>query len=278
MDQIIIIGNPNRRVQDEPLIKKSEELFSKAFYVPITEIRIKSNGRIYHGKTDISSSQLLPIPYQYSDMFLAILSSIHGYIPYRREALLMTQKKLLGLAKLRQAGFLTLNTFSLINELTVDSITSKISFPVDLTIGEISARVTDERHLKDMVRLRRPGQAVTIKEPIEYPLTGCFVVNDEVIAVRIENDKEKLKSINIGSRLTNLVTGAVAKLNSNYGFVCLSNEKIISMSLSPNFAAIERATNKDVAAPLIRHMKDMIPSEREKTVLGKIIDAFKARK
>ncbi len=279
MDRIIIIGNPNRRVQDEPLIKKSQEIFSKSLYVPVTELRIKSNGRIYHNKTDLSGFKLLPIPTsQYSDIFLAISSSIHGYIPYRREGLLLFQKKLLGLAKLRQAGFLTLNIFSLINELTIDSLISKLNFPVDLTIGEISTKVIDERHLKDMVRMRRPGQAVTIKETIEYPLTGCFVVNDEVIAVRIENEKEKLRSISIGSRLRELATGAVSTLNSNYGFICLSNEKIVSMSLSPNFAAIERATNKDVAAPLIKHMIEAMPSARDMTVLEKIIDAFKVRK
>jgi len=278
MDKIGIIGNPNRRNQDEPIIKKSEELFSTSRYIPVTELRIKSNGRIYHNKIDVSGFQILPIPTsQYNDIFLSIASSVSGYIPYTIEGLLLFQKKVLGLSKLRKAGFSTLETYSIISDVPLDNMITKMTFPVDITIGEVSAEVGDGRHLRDMIKMRRPGQGIIIKEPIEYPLTGCFVVGKDVIAVDIEK-KEKLRGISIGSRLRDLAISAVSTLGSNYGFICLKGEKIVSMTLAPNFAAIERAANKDVATLLILHMKEKIPTAKERTILDKIVDVFRVRR
>jgi hypothetical protein len=280
MDQIAIIGNPNRRIQDEPLIKKSQELFSKSLYIPITELRIKSNGRMYHNKIDISGFHVLPIPTsQYSDVFLSVASSTAAYIPYTREGLMMFQRKVLGLPKLRKAGFSTIDIYNIISDVPLDNITSKIRFPAEVTIGEISTKVEDERHIRDMIKLRRPGQGILIKEFVDYPLVGCFVVGKDVIAVGIEkSEKEKLKGISIGSRLRDLAISAVSTLGSDYGFICLSGEKIVSMTLSPNFAAIEKAANKDIATRLLLHMKEKIPAPKEKTVLGKIAGVLRVRK
>jgi len=46
--EIVIIGDPERKEMDKPLITKSKKIFSKSTYVPVTDVKIEAGkkGRI----------------------------------------------------------------------------------------------------------------------------------------------------------------------------------------------------------------------------------------
>ena len=149
-------------------------------------------------------------------------------------------------------------------------------FPVDITIGNKSYVVEDKRHLIGMVRLRRPGQGIMIKEVLREPVIECMVVGDDVIAT-VEKGK-KLKSLKIGSTLQKIAVNAVKELKSDYGFVSLSGDKIVSLSLSSDFNAIERATAKGVSTSLLRFIQQNIKVVEKKTIWDRIVETLKVGK
>lgn len=267
--RIAIIGDPSRREKDAPIIESANKIFDEELYVPITGVRIETgdeNSKVVYNKKDLSSFDcILPIPSsKYLDMFLSIIKILSpcAYLPYGVKSLLLFSKNMLALSKLEEKGFAVLKMYYSISDKGIEASIPKISFPTEITIGTRSSVVDDEKHLRGMIKLRRPGQGILIQEPVVYPITSCLVLKKDVVAsVMIENgrsgrkEKKKMSSINIGSELKEIAINAIATLDSDYGLVSFTNKnKIINLSLSPDFSAIEKATAKGVASLLLNHM------------------------
>jgi hypothetical protein len=94
-----------------------------------------------------------------------------------------------------------------------------------------------------------------------------------VATVEIRQGK-RTRSTNIGSSLRELVINATKTLGSGYGFVSLYKDKIVSVSLSSNFSAIEKATNKNISKALLYHMRENA-MVHEKSVLESVIDVLR---
>lgn len=278
--RIAIIGDPARKNQDMPLIEKASQVFDEVVYAPITEIRIKTGGgnKIIYGKWVLSSFDcVLPIPSENLDIFTAILYALEGsqtYVPYTMKSLLLFQRKVIGLAKLREAGFPTQDFDYFLSDSAVESIIEKIIFPVEVLIGDRSAVTEDERHLRGMIRLRNEGETILLKEPLKGPVIECIVVGSEVVA-SVENvHGRRTRSVKMGSSLKELAVNAVKELGSDYGFISLSENKIVSISLSSSFSAVEKVTNKNVSKDMLIHMRNSV-KVRERNILAGIIDVLR---
>ncbi|MCX6819586.1 MAG: hypothetical protein NT129_06340 [Candidatus Aenigmarchaeota archaeon] len=281
--RIAIIGDPARKNQDAPLIEKASSVFEEAIYAPINEIRIKTGGgnKIIYGKRILSNFEcILPIPSDNLDIFLAVVSALEDsevYVPYSTRSLLLFQKRVVGLAKLREAGFPTQELDYFLSDKATEVVLDRINYPVEVLIGSRSAVTEDKMHLRGMVRLRREGETILLKEPITEPIIECVVVGNDVVACVETRHGKKTRSINIGSSLKELAINATKTLGSDYGFISLYKDMIVSISLASNFSAIEKATNKNISKALLYHMREHA-RVREKSVMESIVDVLKHRK
>ncbi|MBS3054583.1 MAG: hypothetical protein J4431_03535 [Candidatus Aenigmarchaeota archaeon] len=275
-----IIGMDSR--EESPFIRKAEGIFDECVYVPADEIRIESGEgrtRLVFGDHDIAKFEaVLPFPSaRHSDLFLSIVTALEAsstYIPYGLDGLLAYQKKLVGAMKLRRAGFELPKTYYAISENAVEQILPELEFPIRVTIGERSSLIEDARHMKSMIRLRKSGQAITIRKPVSDKIIGCFVVgNDIVSSVEIINGK--MRGTGVGTGIKEAAVRATKSMGSAYGFVTFAGDTVASFSLSPPFATIERLSGKDVFTPLLEHAKANVKAPiTPRGILSRILDLF----
>jgi len=286
--KIVILGDPARKSKDQTLIKKANDIFEESSYIPIDEVRIETGidgSSVFFGKKDISDfTCVFPIPSsQYIDIYfsvISVLSRFETYLPYSVDALINFHKRVTALYKIKEMGLPVERVIHSISNSPIENIIEKIKFPVQVFIGSKSAIIEDENHLKGMLKLRRPGQGIYIQKVPEQ-IIGCLVVGDDVIASVEEHEtkkRKKLKSIGIGENLKKMAIRAVDGLGSDYGYVIIDgvNEKIIDVSLSPDFSAIEKATAKDISKAILVYMKDSVREVKE-SFWDKFLEFLKVR-
>ena len=282
--KIAIIGADPK--EESQFVRKAEGIFDECVYVHADDLRIETGEgktRLVFGEWDMDKfDAVLPFPSaSHSDLFLSIVTALEGsstYVPYGLDGLLACQKKLVGSMKLRQAGFELPRTYYAISENAAEQILPELQFPIRVTIGERSSLIEDSRHMKSMIRLRKSGQAITIRKPVSDKIIGCFVVGNDIVS-SVEIIKGKMRGTGIGTGIKEAAVHAAKSMGSAYGFVTFAGDAVASFSLSPPMATIERLSGKDVFTPLLEYAKaNARTPATPKGIFSRILDIFGAKR
>jgi hypothetical protein len=271
--RIAIVGDPERKKTDAPLIERAHTVFEKALYVPINSIRFlagKDFEAVYEREKLSTYDCVIPIPTKrYFDLFITLVYGLERktFLPYNTNSLLAFEKGITPIGKLADLGFLTAHTFYTISNKTIQYCS--INFPTTVSIGGKSMLVENKRSLKTISKLRKAGQAILVKEKIEEPEIQCLVMGNEVVACMERNGK-KYKSTNVGSIIQEKILNVIKFMGSEYGSVSMKDNKITSISLSPDFQRFRKVTNKDITTPLLSGIRKRL--EEERTVFDSLVD------
>jgi len=283
---IAIVADSSKEKELSTLVKKAYEVFGEAVFIPIEDIIIHSgNGRkVTYEKNNLASFDcVLPYPSGNPTSILPLLTALEDsnvYVPFDIKTYMKFQRRIVGLSILKENAIPIPEIYHAISENALKEVTENLIFPISIKVGDRSSLVEDKKHVKSLLRLRKPGQAITIEEPRSKNVTGCWAVNNELIAsVEItRGKKEKMRFINVGDAEKELVFKTLKTLNAPYGYVILDREKIISFSLSPPLKIIEEETGKNVSEPLLQFLKSNIKPPQKKNFLESIIDAIRVKK
>ncbi len=277
--RLAIIGDPDRFEMDKCLLEKTKKVYKAAFYIPITEIMIETGegSHLWHRGKDIAEFEsVLPIPtIEKKDLFAALIEVLAHkkiYLPYTFETLSIIKWRALSLSILRLAGFKVPDMYFMLSSKMVDNILDKVTFPLDVMLGNDVVVVDNESELKKVLKVKK-GHGVYIREHMKGEVIECLVAGDDLVAAVSKNGKKMEKAI-AGSERKKIAIDVIKELGSVYGSVTFKGDKIISISLSPNFEEISKATAKDVATSLLEHLAKNIEPKQE-SVLTRIFKAMK---
>lgn len=273
--RLAIIGDPARFEMDKCLLEKAKNIYKAVLYVPITELMIETGKgcRLLHKGRDVAEFEsVLPIPTMANkDLFAAVIEVLANkkiYMPYTFETMSIMKWRALSLSILRLAGFNVPEIYYMLHPSMLDSILEKMQFPIELLKGNNAVIVEDEKTLLKLLKVgKEPG--IYIGEHVKGRRIECLVTNDEFIAA-VEKKGKKLCSTVVGDDMKKTAVDAIRELGSVYGSVKFKGDKLTSVSLSPNFCAIEKATGKDISTPILEHMAKNIPP-RPSGILAKIL-------
>jgi len=271
---LLVIGDPERKEKDMPLVESGSSIFGEAVYVPVDEIRIEleDGTKLVHNQKDLDGfDYVLPVPTRkHYDMFISVIEALPGMrLPYKPEAMPVFQKNIIGLAMLKNLGFMTSDVFFTISEDTLKYM--DIEFPVEVMIGAKVMHAENKRHLINIAKMRMPGQGIMIKQLSVQPVTECLIAGDTVIA-SLEYGR-RIKRKRLENSFREHLCDALKFLGSEYGSISFCENKIISVSLSPDFSLFNRFTKGNATAELLAHIKRKLNMERN--VLESIIELLK---
>ncbi len=280
--KMAVIADDEKQKELAPLVRKGEDIFGTALFVPYGKIRIET-GRgirvVYEGEELTQYDAVFPFPSSMGDVALPMIAAFDSsiaYIPYGMDAYLSFQRKALGMKILSHGGFSCIDVHHALTEEALTDAIPTMPFPVRVRIGDKSLVIDDRKHLSALMKLRESGQAILIEEATADKLTGCFVAGNEALA-SVDIINGKMRAANVGSVIKDIAVSAVRNLGSSYGFVTFAGDKIVSFSLSPLIASIEVASGKDICTPLLNTAKNARPA-RKLGILRAIMGAIGVRK
>ncbi|MAH42300.1 hypothetical protein CL614_01050 [archaeon] len=279
--RLAIIGDPDRFEKDKCILEKAKEIYKTAFYVPITEIMIETGegSKLLHRGKDISEfDSVLPIPTgEKKDLFAAVIEVLANkkiYLPYTFETLSIMKWRALSLSILRLGGFDVPDMYFMLSSNMVDALKDKIDYPADVFMGGDSITVDNEKELKMILKVKK-GPGVYILEQIEGKRIECLVAGDEFVA-SVEKTGKKMTKVVAGKEKQKIAIEVIKELGSVYGSVTFKGDKIIGVSLSPDFGAIGKAAAKDISGDLLEHLAKNIHPKQE-SVFTRVLKAMKKK-
>lgn len=271
--KIAVIADGSEKKKIEPLLKAGSKVFANCVYVPVQDVSIEI---FREPKLFVSGEQLghtdclLPLPSErHEQTFHAITHAFEKetYIPYSHDAFMALSSNVLALSLLKNMNYRTADyrySFS-------EKITKNIPFPMEIVISGKAAHVEHGKQLTQLMRFRGTNESIIVKEISESPVTECLVIGNEIVTAMIHKKRTAKTSVNKG--FASSISSAVAFLGSEYASVSIQDNKIISLSLSPDFTLFESVCKIRAGEFLMTHLRHKI--EENMTVADSIIDALR---
>lgn len=264
MLRIAIIGDPNRRAKDQPLIDEAEKQ-CKALYAPITQLRLdltanKRPSVRYNNKNLSRFDYVLIIPtITYKEMFYTVARMLGDKAkPFTHKQYLLVLNEDILFKYLHRRGIHTRKSVFICASSSLPL--KNIKFPVIVRVGAKRVMVTNEQTLKDVIAFAERGKPIEIETPIKAKkIVWTFVVGDEVVA-GYEKVKRTVKSTNVDDEVKKAGTTVSAALKCDYcalKFIIDQNDECIldKVTFCPDFSNFQRITSKNIARYVISYLK-----------------------
>ena len=272
--KLIIVGDPNRKKQDQPLIREGKKVFNDSEYISIDDMRIEVEDGI-HARVDdelIGADCVLPVPTdQRFDMFTALLKTYENrvYMPFTFTKYVGLRRHIVSLSRLKELGYMSSD---FIYGISPEVFENFRDFPADVRVGSNAIDVNNKRQLMRTLNLRKAGQSITLTRKGEETVTKCIVVGSEVIATLRVRDRSA-SPVKLKKQLRMHIGEALSFLGSDYGEVTLRRSEILGISVSPDIAFFEKYSKKAVASHLLRYVRRRV--EMERSVIEDFMDFFR---
>ncbi|MDI6825629.1 MAG: hypothetical protein QMD36_00310 [Candidatus Aenigmarchaeota archaeon] len=281
--KIAIIGSPDRKELDFPLVEEAKLIFDDVLYVPIGEIilKISKDLQVLHKDIDVSGFDVvLPIstfPYkEFYYMCLKILEK-YTYTPISSDNFFNFCNRTLFLKTLSENGIKVRRIFSVASSVAARTIINQLGLPVILDVPGKNIFIADRTTLKNILSMFKPGRVIMFKKPIKpESMIWVFVVGNEVVAsyekvdknmrpVRVERKIEEL-----AVRIKNLISSDFCVVN----FLRVKNQTMMNqVSLSPDFPLFQKITSKNICRSLLMHLRANA-TEKRKNILDIFVDSI----
>jgi glutathione synthase/RimK-type ligase-like ATP-grasp enzyme len=282
--KIAILGSPERKEKDLPLIREAKEVFETSLYVPIDGVKlgIEEEPKAWYKKTDLSEFDcILPIPISKNREFfytcLRILEE-NVYLPISSDKFFILWKKPLLLKLFSQNNIEIRRTFVVASDVATGTILEELKLPVIITPpSEKRVLATKKETLKNILSLFKPGYTIVVEKPIKpESVIWTFVVGDEVVA-SYEKKKSRRRAIKLGEELENLAVKVRKIISSDFcgiNFIKTKSHTIVNnVTLSPNFSLFQEVTGKNISRILLSYLKERV-KESKKGLLDRFIDTI----
>lgn len=282
--KVVILGSPERKKKDLPVIREAQEVFESSLYVPIDGVKlgIEEEPKIWYKKTDLSEFDcVLPLPTPKNKEFfytcLRILEK-NMYVPIPSGKFFILWKKPLLLKLFSENNIEVRRTFVVASDVATSTIVGELKLPVIITTpSEKRILVTKRESLRNILSLFKPGYTVVVEKPIKpESVIWAFVVDGEV-AASYERKKSVRRSIKLGEELENLAIKIKNILSSEFcgiNFIKTKSRVVVNnVTLSPNFSLFQEVTGKNISRILVSHLKEKA-KESKKGFLDRFIDTI----
>ncbi len=268
--EITIIGDPERKEKDAPLMRAAKKYFASVKYAPITSLKIEvGEQRKLHCDGPINSNCVFPVPTnEYIDKFLSIIEPGNYYIPFDLKGFLNIQKPANGLISMKNIGFYATDFVKLADT----SIPVKIrEFPLRIVTNDDDMIAENEAQLRSIMRMLRKEKNVMMHPVNEDKITEVFIIGERVVAA-LDRKGRKVKKANVDPVFKKTISHLIRVLGSEYGTISFSGNRMVSMTLAPDFREFEEKTKVKVASLLMSHISEKI--EGNMTVFDNIVDTL----
>jgi glutathione synthase/RimK-type ligase-like ATP-grasp enzyme len=254
-----IIGDPNRKAKDQPIIDEVREACGEAVYAPITQVRFeighskKEANVSFEGKNLAEFDYVIAIPtITHSELFYTAFWILNNKAaPIDAKKYLTTLNEELLLNVLESKGIRVRKHMTVTSNASLDRVDESITYPAIVRPPKKRVIVTNKKTLKDVVSLYKIGTPIMIETPIKSKkIIWVFVLGKEVIASYEKSGKSR-KTVSIDNKLKGIALKVRDIIGCNYcsiKFILKKGNWVLDkVSLSPDFSKLQKITGVNVA-------------------------------
>jgi len=282
--KLAILGSPDRKEKDLPLLNEANKIFDSSLYIPVDGINLKvgEDTSALFKRVNLSEYDvILPIPtYRNKEFYYTCLRILEKnvYTPIPSDKFFMMWNKPLMLRLFANNGIDVRKTFVVACNVAANTIINQLKLPVIITPpSRKKVLVTNENTLKNVLDLFRPGHTLIVEKPIKpESMIWVFVIGDEIIASYEKGDKGR-RPVIIDKDLERLALKIREIISSDYcaiNFIRTKSTVIVNeVTLSPDFSLYQVITGKNVSRSLLSYLRTKAKKEG-RSLLDRFIDSF----